>query len=106
GVNAASFNGSLLHEPWTILTKQNRPYQVFTPFWKACLAAASVHEAVPPPEQLHSPRKWPLSRAIDELALLPTIAWDAQFYETWQAGAPAAEKRLRQFVRDAMARYD
>ena len=33
-----SFNGSLLFEPWTVRTQQGQPYQVFTPFWKACLA--------------------------------------------------------------------
>ena len=46
---AESFNGSLLFEPWTIRTQQGQPYQVFTPFWKACLAQ-------PPPE---TPEKAP-----------------------------------------------
>ena len=35
---AESFNGSLLFEPWTVRTQQGQPYQVFSAFWKACLA--------------------------------------------------------------------
>lgn len=38
GLTVESFNGSLLFEPWTVQTQQGQPYQVFTPFWKACLA--------------------------------------------------------------------
>ncbi|MBL9165374.1 MAG: deoxyribodipyrimidine photo-lyase [Planctomycetaceae bacterium] len=105
GVQAESFNGSLLYEPWTIRTKQDAPYQVFTPFWKACLATETVHESLPAPRELVSPSKWPVSLPLDELELLPTISWDAQFYETWQVGAPAAERRLQQFVNEAVGRY-
>ncbi|QDT71854.1 cryptochrome/photolyase family protein [Lacipirellula limnantheis] len=105
GVQAESFNGSLLYEPWTIRTKQDAPYQVFTPFWKACLATETVHESLPAPRELVSPPKWPKSLPLDELELLPSNSWDAQFYETWQAGAPAAERRLRQFVNETVRRY-
>ena len=35
GLSAESFNGSLLHEPWTILNAAGQPYRVFTPFWRA-----------------------------------------------------------------------
>ena len=35
GVEAKSFNAALLHEPHTIANKQGKPFQVFTPFWKA-----------------------------------------------------------------------
>lgn len=106
GVKAESFNGSLLHEPWTILTKQSRPYQVFTPFWKACLASEAVHEPLPAPKKWVGPSERILSMPLDELELLPPIGWDAGFYEAWQAGAPAAEKRLNQFATDGVARYD
>ncbi len=37
GVEAKSFNGALLNEPHTIANKQERPFQVFTPYWRHCL---------------------------------------------------------------------
>lgn len=106
GVQAESFNGSLLHEPWMIATKQGRPYQVFTPFWKACLTADVRHETLPAPRELAAPTKWPRSLPLDELELLPRIKWDVEFTQTWDVGAPGAERQLHQFVSGAMARYD
>ena len=35
------FGGRLLFEPEAIVTGDGKPYRVFTPFWKACLAAAA-----------------------------------------------------------------
>ena len=105
GVQAESFNGSLLYEPWTIFTKQNAPYQVFTPYWKACLSANVAHEMLPTPRDIAFPTKAPKSLPLDELELLPSIGWHAGFYDAWQVGAPAAERRLQQFRAEAIGRY-
>ena len=105
GVQAESFNGSLLYEPWTILTKQNAPYQVFTPYWKACLSANVAHETLPTPRDVAFPAKASKSAPLDELELLPSIGWDADFYDAWKVGAPAAERRLQQFTAEAIGRY-
>ena len=37
---AESFNGALLHEPWTIENQARKPFQVFTAFWRNCLATS------------------------------------------------------------------
>ena len=37
GIDARSWNASLLIEPESLLNKAGKPYQVFTAFWKACL---------------------------------------------------------------------
>ena len=38
GIEAKSFKGALIWEPWTIETKTGGPYKVFTPFYKnGCL---------------------------------------------------------------------
>ena len=36
GVEAHSYAGSMLFEPWTITTQSGNPFRVFTPFWRAC----------------------------------------------------------------------
>src|ERR1041385_5234630 len=38
GIEVESHNAVLLHEPWTIRNQSKRPFQVFTPFWKTCVA--------------------------------------------------------------------
>jgi deoxyribodipyrimidine photo-lyase len=105
GVKAESFNGSLLHEPWTVATKQGAPYQAFTPFWKACQATQVNRDPAPAPRELPAPRRWPSSLPLDELELLPTIPWDRQFYDAWEPGAPAAERKLREFAAAKLASY-
>ena len=42
GVDAASFNGSLLNEPFEIATRDGKPFKVFTPFWRACRTRAAA----------------------------------------------------------------
>jgi deoxyribodipyrimidine photo-lyase len=105
GVRAESFNGSLLHEPWTVATRQGAAYQVFTPFWKACQAAHADRAPRPAPREIAAPRKWPKSLPLEELELLPKIPWDRGFYETWSVGAPAAAARLQAFVAERVASY-
>ena len=45
GMEVESANAALLFEPWTIATGGGDPYRVFTPFWKACLAAGPAARA-------------------------------------------------------------
>ena len=45
GIEAQSFAGHLLHEPWRLKTGSGGPYRVFTPFWRALLD--SVHPRPP-----------------------------------------------------------
>ncbi len=105
GVEAKSFNGSLLHEPHTIANKQGNPFQVFTPFWKHCLALP-VPKPIPfKAKSLTPPMRWPESEPLPDLALLPNIPWDADFGTRWKPGEAGAVKRLNHFVRNTMDGY-
>ena len=110
GLEAKSFNAALLFEPHTIQNKQGRPFQVFTPFWRHCLA-------LPMPEpvasgkvehaSLMAPAEWPASLELAQLSLLPTIPWDAAFGKLWTPGEAGAQARLKRFLRgDVVHAYD
>jgi deoxyribodipyrimidine photo-lyase len=105
GVEAKSFNGSLLHEPHTVTNKQGGPFQVFTPFWKHCLA-----RPVPAPigfreESLPLPDRLPESLPLSDLKLLPAVPWHAAFGPQWEPGEAGAAKRLRHFLPRALSEY-
>ena len=51
---AESFNSALLFEPWEL-----KPYKVFTPFWKACLAKKVGGALAPRPQKIAAPRPLP-----------------------------------------------
>ncbi|HEY0981152.1 MULTISPECIES: cryptochrome/photolyase family protein [unclassified Schlesneria] len=106
GIEAESFGGNLLFEPWDIQTKEGRPYQVFTPFWKACLKASPPDEPLPAPEQIRPPDQWPNSLTVDDLKLLPTIRWDDGFHQFWETPQNSAADVLDRFLKSAAFEYD
>ena len=104
-IDAESFNGQLLFEPWEIQTKDGRPYQVFTAFWKSCLAMHEPAEPTPAPRKLNAPDKWPKSDKIADLKLLPKIPWDSGFSQVWQPGCHSATRTLMSFLKSSIGDY-
>ncbi|MBM4011820.1 MAG: deoxyribodipyrimidine photo-lyase [Planctomycetes bacterium] len=105
GLAAESFNGSLLFEPMHVATKEGRPYQVFTPFWRALLAKDEPAEPASAPRRLRGVERAPKSLSVEALGLLPTIRWDATMATTWKPGPAGAARRLDRFLEKALAGY-
>jgi deoxyribodipyrimidine photo-lyase len=105
GLEAESHNAALLHEPWTVQNQSGKPFQVFTPFWKNCLAKPDPDEPLPAPRSLAAPARWPKSQRIGELGLEPTIRWAEGIRAAWQPGEAGARKQLGRFLERAFAAY-
>ena len=105
GLSAESFNGALLHEPWTIQNQSKKPFQVFTPFWKYCLAKPDPAEPLPAPKILPAPLKWPKSLALGELELEPKFKWAEGLRVAWQPGEAGATVNLDRFLAKAFDDY-
>lgn len=104
GIVAESRNASLLFEPWTIATKQGAPYQVYTPFWRACRAAPAPPVPAPAPPRLNTPPA--ASETLTDWDLLPTTPdWAGGLREAWTPGAAGAAARLDTFLSEAVAAY-
>ena len=106
GIIAESSNGQLLFEPWEVQTKDGRPYQVFTPFWKSCLNRDPPGMPQPAPQRLPSPDHWPSSLTINQLGLLPTISWDTGLKKNWLSGTNSAIAELNRFLESTVMNYD
>jgi deoxyribodipyrimidine photo-lyase len=77
---------------------------VFTPFWKACLAAAPPRPPLPVPTSMQFADA--RSDTVASLGLLPTRPdWAGGLRETWQAGEAAAKARLHRFIDDHLGGY-
>jgi deoxyribodipyrimidine photo-lyase len=100
GIAAESFNSALLFEPWTI-----RTYQVFTAFWKACLAQPEPASPCEAPRQLEAPVRWPDSMRVEDLDLEPRIDWAAGIRSAWTPGEAGAQARMERFVKEGLATY-
>jgi len=66
GLEAESYNSALLHEPWTIRTKNGGPFQVFTAYWRSCKSLDDPAEPKPAPATLRAPASWPASPSRHE----------------------------------------
>ena len=104
GAEFRAFGGRLLFEPEAIATGDGKPYRVFTPFWKACLAADPPRAPIALPKRLRFADA--KSDRLEALKLLPTKPdWAEGLRDTWQPGEPAALARLGAFIEDRLASY-
>ena len=106
GLEVQTFNASLLHEPWALRTQAGQPFRVFTPFWRACLAAEEPALPLPAPRALPALGPEMLGAAaaasgrtgLDALGLLPAVDWAGGLRETWTPGEASARQRLGAFL--------
>lgn len=104
-VQCATFNGSLLFEPWEVATKQGKPFQVYTAFWRATGAAREPAAPEGAPPRLPAPPRWPGSLPIDQLGLLPALDWAVGFHARWRPGCDNAAGQLGAFLDQPISRY-
>ena len=104
GITAESSQAALLVEPWTLLKADDSPYQVFTPFWKACSRTLSQTAMFPAPKP-NGPERWPNSLSLADLNLLPRTRWDDGLVAAWQPGEAGAQARLERFRATALTDY-
>ena len=101
--DAHSHNGTLLHEPWSVVTGSGTPFKVFTPFWKSILATHQPREPFPAPTTI--PGISAPSDSLESWDLLPTIPWDIEFATAWKPGEKGAHGRLDGFIENGLALY-
>ena len=105
-LQAESFNGSLLLEPWEITTKAGGGYKVYTRFWQACRAAGDPPPPTSAPKALAVPETWSRSDNLADWALTPRSPdWAAGFSDHWTPGAAGATGRLDRFLDGAVMNY-
>ncbi|MCC7146307.1 MAG: deoxyribodipyrimidine photo-lyase [Phycisphaeraceae bacterium] len=108
GIATQTFNGSLLCEPWEIQTQQDKPYQVFTPFYHAVMKCASLSACQAPlsvPKRLEGLARWPKSLGVADLDLLPDHPWPRGILQAWTISAKAGRELLDQFQSGPIRRY-
>ncbi|KHE73436.1 deoxyribodipyrimidine photolyase [Kocuria marina] len=106
GVEAHSYAGNLMFEPWTITTQAGDPYRVFTPFWRACTSGPPPREPYPAPSSVVPAEPAPASDALEDWGLLPTAPdWSEGLARTWTVGERAAHERLDDFLDERLPTY-
>ena len=94
----------LLYDHDIIRNKSGKPYAVFTPFWKNCLREYIPAKPLPEPKSIDS-IKIQTNIPIHDLALLPKISWDNQFYNCWSIGEDHALKKTEEYISNSVSTY-
>lgn len=106
GVEAESFNASLLVEPWKIATKAGKPFRVFTPFWKALAPMVDAGRPAPAPESINAFSGKLQGDDLKEWNLLPSNPdWTSGFVEHWTPGEDGALAQAATFRDASLADY-
>ncbi len=96
GLEAKSFAGHLLFEPWDVATKNGGPFKVFTPYWRSCMSLQPHRAIVATPDSLapHGLTSQPLPRADNK-----------DLAAHWTPGEDGARARLQDFLDTALENY-
>jgi deoxyribodipyrimidine photo-lyase len=104
-VEARSFAGHVLHEPWTVETGQGGFYRVYTPFWRA-VQGREVAAPLPAVARLMAPEVWPASDDPGAWGLERAMNRGAEVVRPWlNVGEEAAQARLAEFIARRIAGY-
>jgi len=105
GVEWRRFGGSLLYEPEAVSTTDDRPYRVFTPFWRACRGLSQPKVPVSAPKRIEAVSNPPRSERLADWGLLPTPDWAGGLRSCWTPGERGAQSALERFLEDALGDY-
>ncbi len=119
-IEAESFNGSLLWEPWSIKKADGTPYKVFTPYYRrGCLNGNEPRDVYAKPDFKHGNKsnskggigvgkkiiKDKESLPLEKLNLLPEIPWFEKMKKHWDISEKGAIKNLNLFIENALHDY-
>lgn len=105
GVEAQSFAGHLLFEPWTVETKTGGFYKVFTPMWKT-VRGRELPATLPRPAWIKVPEKWPVSEDLAAWQMGSDMRRGADVMRPYcTVGEAAARDRLSVFIDERVAGY-
>jgi deoxyribodipyrimidine photo-lyase len=105
GIDARSFAGHLLFEPWEVETGTGGPYRVFTPMWRA-VRGRQVAAPLPAPKILVRPAAWPMSEDVASWGMDRALNRGRDVLSGHvTVGAAAAQARLDNFIAHKAERY-
>lgn len=110
GLDARSFKGAVLNEPWEVTSRTGEPMKVFTPYWRRAREVFKPEPVLPAPARLRGAALpaglEEITGSIAALHLLPTKPdWAGGLRETWVPGEASARARLEAFLTQSIRGY-
>lgn len=105
GIDARSFSGHLLFEPWSVKTQTGDFYKVYTPFWKS-VRGRDLPATLPAPGKIAAPESWPASDDLTDWGMAKAMSRGADVVARHvTVGDAAASRRLGTFIAHRISDY-
>jgi len=105
GVEAQSFPGHVLFEPWTVETKTGGYYRVYSPMWKS-VRDRELAACLPRVDKLNAPASWPTSDNLEDWKMGADMNRGAGVLEPHCCvGEERAVERLHTFIETRVHAY-
>ena len=106
GIEAKSFGGHLMFEPWTVETQTGGYYKVYTPFWRN-VKDREVEEPLKAPSEIKAPDSWPASDDLADWDMDAAMKRGVDVVRPFvQLGEKAAQSRLGAFLAHKVIDYN
>lgn len=106
GIDAQSFSGHLLYQPWEVKNKSGLHFKVYSPFWRSVSSSIVISEALKPVTCLNTPSTWPQSDDLDSWKLGGAMKRGAAVVAPHVCvGETAALDRLHTFIEQSSNTY-
>ena len=107
GLEAKSFAGHLMHEPSLVRTGSDKPYRVYTPFWKKFCQMGPPRQPYSAPNAINGYANHISSEKLEDWKFLPTTPdWSGTISQVWTPGEPAAIRRAEDYMQSDLRAYD
>lgn len=105
-IEVKSFRANLLSEPWTVKTKTDGYYKVFTPYWRRAQDYIDISEPLHAPKNIQTYQGNLDSDVLLDWALCPRNPnWAKKILPHWSIGSDGAAKALEAFVEGSIEDY-
>lgn len=105
GIDAKSFGGNVMFEPWSVETGSGAYYKVYTPFWRN-VKDREVEAPMSAPGKIPAPDTWPESDRLEDWGLGAGMRRGAAIVRPFvQLGETAARDRLDHFIEEVVDGY-
>ncbi|MFQ6552128.1 cryptochrome/photolyase family protein [Aestuariibius insulae] len=105
GIDARSFSGHLLFEPWQVETKSGGFYKVYSPMWRA-VKDTEIGSTLPTPSRIPAPQTWPSSEILASWEMSADMQRGADIVRSHcMVGESAAASRLGAFIVNGISNY-
>ncbi len=106
GIEAKSFKGHLLFEPWTVQTKVGGFFKVYTPLWNS-VRDRDIPDLLPEPAEIPRPDLFPISENLEDWQLGHQMYHGAKIVSQYaRVGATRAQARLDEFTQGSLRNYN